>query len=201
MVFIEDENMNIVSSSSILSSYSDTTELSDYNFIYYKNFLNQIKTLLLNTYTCRDLIESVYLTVLSYDLDTKDPLNIFIQELLNEGIDSLQYSSLDSMIFDIFAKIQFKNINNVNTVEYNKGVLSFNNNIKIIALDFYIDEEEPTKQIINNKINTVDLNNRNSYYTLVYGINKLSKMNTGFILKNNVNNKIYCHKLDLTEVK
>ena len=201
MVFIEDENMNIVSSSSILSSYSDTTELSDYNFIYYKNFLNQIKTLLLNTYTCRDLIESVYLTVLSYNLDTKDPLNIFIQELLNEGIDSLQYSSLDSMIFDIFAKIQFKNINNVNTVEYNKGVLSFNNNIKIITLDFYIDEEEPTKQIINNKINTVDLNNRNSYYTLVYGINKFSKMNTGFILKNNVNNKIYCHKLDLTEVK
>ena len=121
--------------------------------------------------------------------------------MLNEGIDSLQYSSLDSMIFDIFTKIQFKNINNVNTVEYNNGVLSFNNNIKIIVLDFYIDEEEPTKQIINNKINTIDLNNRNSYYTLVYGINKFSKINTGFILKNNVNNKIYCHKLDLTEVK
>ena len=75
-----------------------------------------------------------------------------------------------------------------------------NFDLSTIVLDFYIDEENPIKQSNISDMAYVDLNNRSSYYTIIYGINKKTKVKTGFFLKNNMSNKTYSYKLDMVEV-
>lgn len=200
LIYIEDQNNNIISESSIISSYSESQELEDFNFNNSKNYLSKIKNYLLNIYSCRDLIESVYLTTLSYDLGTKDFLDIFMQELLNEGADSLQYNNLDSIFYDSFIK-KYDNMSySIESFRYGNDQMKFDNpNLNIVTIDYYIDQEEPDKQIKNSN-DIINLNNKNSYYTIIYGIDKSTKIKTGFLLKNNINNKIYTYKLNFTEV-
>lgn len=201
LIYIEDENNEIVSKTSIVSSYTDTSELDNYNYNILKEKLLQIRNSLLDKYSCKDLIDSIYLSVLSYDLKTKDTLEVFLQELLNEGLDTLQYSNLDEIFYDIYSKTYDFSIKNNEKFEYNNGMFGFENfDLSTIVLDFYIDEENPVKQSNISDMAYVDLNNRSSYYTIIYGINKKTKAKTGFFLKNNMSNKTYSYKLDMVEV-
>ncbi len=200
LVYIENENSEIISSSTILSSYTDSTELSEYKYENLKVYLNQLKASLLNIYSCRDLIESVYLSVLSYESDTNNVLYTFIQELLNEGVDSLQYSSLDSMVNDLFDK----NFNDLSLkaeyVTYTNNVFTFDSNkINTVVLDFYINDEEPTKEVFTDTA-PIDLNSKNSYYTVIYGVHKTNKTKTGYFIRNNIKNRYYYHKLNINQV-
>lgn len=200
LIYIEDENNEIVSKTSIISSYTDTSELDNYNYNILKDKLLQIKNSLLNKYSCKDLIDSIYLSVLSYDLKMKDVLEIFLQELLNEGIDTLQYNNLDEVFYDIYTKTYDSSVNSIEDFEYNNGIFGFENfDLNTIVLDFYVDEENPIKKI-NSDMSYIDLNDRTSYYTVIYGINKKTKAKTGFFLKNNMNNKTYSYKLNMVEV-
>ena len=200
LIYIEDENNEIVSKTSIISSYTDTSELDNYNYNILKDKLLQIKNSLLNKYSCKDLIDSIYLSVLSYDLKMKDVLEIFLQELLNEGIDTLQYNNLDEVFYDIYTKTYDSSVNSIEDFEYNNGIFRFENfDLNTIVLDFYVDEENPIKKI-NSNMSYIDLNDRTSYYTVIYGINKKTKAKTGFFLKNNMNNKTYSYKLNMVEV-
>lgn len=203
LIYIEDKDNNIISYSSILSTYSNTIELDNYNLDNIKNILKPIKSFLLQKYSCKDLIESIYLSVLSYNnLSTKNFLNIFIQELLNTVIDSLQCNNLDSMFVDVIQK-EFFNIINIPlfNVLYDNGSICFSNNkYNIVVLDFYVGDEYPQKSIfLSNEY--IDISNRDSYYTLIYGINKKTRTKTGFFLKNNVTKKEYYYKLVFEEVK
>lgn len=201
LIYIEDKDNNIVSKTSIVSSYTDTSELDEYNYNSLKEKLLQIRNSLLEKYSCKDLIDSIYLSVLSYDLKTKDTLEVFLQELLNEGLDSLQYSSLDEIFYDIYVKTYNSSVSINEKYEYKDGMFGFENfNLNTIVLDFYIDEENPVKQTNISEVPYIDLNNRTSYYTIIYGVNKNTKMKTGFFLKNNINNKVYSYKLDKVEV-
>ena len=200
LIYIEDKNNEIVSKTSIITSYTDTSELDNYNYNILKDKLLQIKNFLLNKYSCKDLIDSIYLSVLSYDLKMKDVLEIFLQELLNEGIDTLQYNNLDEVFYDIYTKTYDSSINSIEDFEYNNGIFRFENfDLNTIVLDFYVDEENPIKKI-NSDMSYIDLNDRTSYYTVIYGINKKTKAKTGFFLKNNMNNKTYSYKLNIVEV-
>ena len=200
LVYIENENSEIISSSTILSSYTDSTDLNEYNYENLKAYLSQLRASLLNIYSCRDLIESVYLSVLSYESDTKNVLYTFIQELLNEGIDSLQYSSLDSMVNDLFEK-DFNDLSlQTEYVTYTNNVFTFDSNkINTVVLDFYINDEEPTKEVFTDTA-PIDLNSKNSYYTIIYGVHKTNKTKTGYFIRNNINNRYYYHKLNINQV-
>lgn len=199
-IYIENEEYKIISDTSIISTYPDDSNLTNYNYSNVKKELIEFKNTLIDKYNCSDLIETTYLSSISNeDIFTKNIHNIFRQELLNEGINSIQYSNLDSVFFDSI-------VNNYDSYVYSaivnydnntKELTFYDNNFNLIILDFYTDEDYPVKTLIENN-NVINLN-KDSYYTVVYGINKNTKQKTGFFLKNNVMNKIYLYKLLLKE--
>ena len=88
----------------------------------------------------------------------------------------------------------------IESFKYGNDQMKFDNpNLNIVIIDYYIDQEEPDKQVKDSN-DIINLNNKNSYYTIIYGIDKSTKIKTGFLLKNNINNKIYTYKLNFTEV-
>lgn len=202
LLYIEDKDNNIISNSTILSTFIDTVELDNYNMDILKSMIKSMKSFLLQKYSCKDFIESVCLTILSYNVSTKNFFNIFKQEILNSGIDSSQCNNLDSIFLDIILKEYIEINNKITTNVYYKenDYICFNDkNLNVVVLDFYTGYEHPQKTVYDS--NTyIDLKNRGSYYTLIYGINKL-KYRTGFFLINNITKKIYYYKINFEEVK
>lgn len=194
-IYIENEDYEIISNTSIINTYSDNTDIDDYNYSNIKHDLATVKNILLDKYSCSDLIESSFLSsISSEDILTKNIYNLFRQELLNEGINSIQYNNLDSVFLDSIISNYDSYIYSA-TINYNKDTKEltfYDNNLIYVMLDFYKDEDYPTKKIIED--NNIVLNN-DSYYTVVYGIKKTTKQKTGFFLKNNSLNKTYMYKL------
>ena len=58
----------------------------------------------------------------------------------------------------------------------------------------------PTKSTLYDT-NTVDLTDRNSDYTLIYMIDKTMVYRSGFLLINNVTNKVYNYNMSLEVIK
>ena len=203
LIYIEDEDFNIISTSEILSTYPNPNELESYKLNDLKEMVKALESYLLQIYSCKDLVESIGLATLSAaNISIKNFYNIARQEALNIGIDSFQKNNLDSIIFDITKK-EFldytENIKMCNIVYENENILFNDKNLNIVVLDYYIDDTYPQKTVYSSN-NYIDTKNKNSYCTLIYGIKDFSNK-TGFFLKNNITKKIYYYKLTVEENK
>lgn len=70
----------------------------------------------------------------------------------------------------------------------------------LVLIDYKIGEDLPTKSTLYDT-NTVDLTDRNSNYTLIYMIDKTMVYRSGFLLINNVTNKVYNYNMSLEVIK
>ena len=85
------------------------------------------------------------------------------------------------------------------TVENNLGHFTDTENCKLITIDYYLDKDMPEINSFKSD-SKISLNNKDSYYTLIYLVEDNMFNKSGFILKNNISNKIYNLDIDV-EVK
>lgn len=196
LIWVEDEDFNKISLSTIISTYSDILYLEDYKSIYVNNFLNQLTKILLNSLSCKDLLNSIYFSIRSYNPFPKNMVYLFEQELINQGYYSLYSNNLDFILFTLL-KITKPNTKNLcDKIKISNDKVTFINpkNCKVVIVNYYLDNDFPV--ISDSNLFEIDLNN-NSLYTLLYLKDNNMIDSSGFILINNLNSKYYNYEIEI----
>ena len=201
LLWIEDENYNKISNSQILSTYTNTLYIDNYYSNLLKSFLNSKCKELESIFSYKSLFDTIYLSILSYSPAPKNWNHVLEQEILTQGYNSDYSNMLDMLMYNTIA-LNFTNIKNMCsnfTVENNLGHFTDTENCKLITIDYYLDKDMPEINSFKSD-SKISLNNKDSYYTLIYLVEDNMFNKSGFILKNNISNKIYNLDIDV-EVK
>lgn len=196
VMWIEDENFKKISLSTIISTYSDTLYLEDYKSIYVNNFLNELTKILLSSLSCKDLLNSIYFSIRSYNPFPKNIIYLFEQELINQGYYSLYSNNLDFILFTLLktTKQNTKKLCDKIKISNDKVTFINPNNCKVVIINYYLDNDFPT--ISDSDLFEINLNN-NSLYTVLYLKDNNMIDSSGFILINNLNSKYYNYEIEI----
>lgn len=197
LIWIEDDNNKVISSSTIVSTYDNIDELLYINSIDINKLIEKERNYLNIIFpNYKDLIDTVYSLVSSSSISAKSLNHTLQQELITYGTDN---STTMNILFEAI-KFNFnKRYKKMHSnVTYNKSdsTIAFNNKdeksyMSIVEYKTY--EDYPL--LDNQNSDVYKLNNELSY-TLMYLIDETLLFTSGFVLINNQTNEVLTYNLE-----
>lgn len=202
LIWIEDNELNSMCKPSILCTYEDNSDLLDYESMRIKEYLKSRVNAIKSRYSYSGVLDSIYLSLISETLSFKNTMYRLHQEFINQFNDSAYYLYLDEVLYDLIRQ-DYDSFNLVCRVQQKNNVFSFNNDMNdthLVLIDYKVGEDLPTKTTLYD-VNSIDLTDRDSDYTLVYMLDKSMFCRSGFLLVNNMTGKVYNYNMSLEVIK
>lgn len=202
LTWIEDDEFNSICKPTILCTYEDNSDLVDFESSLIKNYLKSRIDSIKARYSYSGVLESIYLSLISETLSFKNTMYRLQQEFISQFDESSYFLYLDEIFYDLIRQ-DYESYSLVCNAQQKNKVFNFSSNMDdthLVLIDYKIGEDLPTKSTLYDT-NTVDLTDRNSNYTLIYMIDKTMVYRSGFLLINNVTNKVYNYNMSLEVIK
>lgn len=197
LAWIENKSYDIISYSTVFKTFSDTVELDYINTQDAQKEMTAIKKAIENKTGKRQLIDTVFSYVMSFQNIPKRIYESLEQELINYSHNDLYVDT----IFTELLKIKFDRNNYIKdlckkvVIDKNNKTVKFisDKSCHIAKIEYSIGDSLPTKHAKELSSNIVL--NDNKAYTLLYLVESSLIATSGFILINNVTNEYYSYNL------
>ena len=202
LVWIEDKDFNSMCKPSILCTYKDNSDLLDYESSCVKEYLKDRIKAMKARYSYSNVLDSIYLSLVSETLSFKNAMYRLHQELLVQFDESSYYLYLDEIFYDLIRQ-DYDTSNLACNIQQQNRIFKFNTNMNdthLVLIDYKIGEDLPIKST-NYESNVVDLTSRDSDYTLIYMLDKSMFYRSGFLLVNNITGKAYNYNISLEVIR
>lgn len=199
LAWIENDMYDIISFSSIFKTHSDTIEIENINSQDAQKEYTAIKRALENKVGKKQVLDTVFSYVMSYQNIQKRLYDSLEQEMINYVYNDI---NADAIIAELL-KIKFdrnhylKDLCKKVVYDKTKRTVSFKTDrlCHIAKIDYIVDETYPIKSTeqIENSIYIDD----SKTYTLLYLVESSLMSTSGFILINNVTKEYYSYNLEV----
>ena len=199
LAWIENDNYDIISDSTVFKTYNDTFELDYINGVDIDKELGAIKKAMESKMGKDQVIDTIFAYVESKQPNKKRLYEVLAQETINYLYNQLKS---DTYILELL-KTEFDRIhymkNLCEKVVYNKNDKSIKfvseKPVHIALLEYTANDELPKKNTKN--IESLVLLDESKNYTLVYLVESSLIATSGFILINNSTGTAYAHNINM----